>query len=273
MGGEFWELTPHNFDLAFHQLLNPHRRGPIQETGPEVMPTPRDAADALLSQLATEALALDAAISAQDAHATAAITRMMNSLVSILETCWPQSRLAAELGNLKRHISFPAKYAPLGEWARIEHDPKDCQSDIAGLRKQLASVPQWIPPTIEGEVLSLAPGSERELALEAVVCLQAGANRGAIVLAGLAMETRARSIYQHATGTDPMPLTFYDVIDALDKLAKASKIGAAELPAIDIVRLYRNLAAHPNEFAEADYVAPQIVALAIGLIKRPARQP
>jgi hypothetical protein len=237
------------------------------------MPTPSDAIDAVLSQLTNEALCLDVAVSAKDAYATAAITRVMNSLVSILETCWPQSRLAAELGNLKRHMSFPEKYAPRGEWARIEHDPKDCLSDIAGLRKQLASVPQWIPPTIEADALSLPPGSERELALEAVVCLQAGANRGAIVLAGLAMETRARSIYQHATGTDPMSLTFYDVIDELDKLTKASKIGAVELPAIDIVRLYRNLAAHPNKFVEADFVAPQIVGIAIGLLKRPASQP
>jgi hypothetical protein len=231
------------------------------------MPTPSDAAHAVLTQIATEAKNLDAAVTRHDAAATAAITRTMNSLVSILETCWPQSRLSAELGNLKRHIQFPEKYAPRGEWGRIAADPKDCQNDIAGLTKQLASEPQWIPPTLEADVLALPPGGERDLALEAVVCLQAGANRGAIVLAGLASETMARRIYQDTTHSDPKNLTFYDVIDRLDDLEKANKIQTAELPVINLVRLYRNLAAHPAEFAEADFVAPSIVALAAGLLK------
>jgi hypothetical protein len=231
------------------------------------MPTPRDAADAVLGQLLTEAQSLDAAVSRHDVAASAAITRTMNSLVSILEMCWPQSRLLADLGNLKRHISFPEKYAPRGEWERIGSDPKDCLKDIAGLKKQLTAEPQWVPPTLEADALALAPGAERELALEAVVCLQAGANRGAIVLAGLAMETRAREIYLRSTGTDSKGLTFYEVIDELDDLEKAKKVGSAELRVIDLVRLYRNLAAHPNDFAEADFIAPGIVAIAVGLLK------
>jgi hypothetical protein len=231
------------------------------------MPTPRDAADAVLTHLVTAAQSLDEAVGRHDAAATAAITRSMNSLVSILETCWPQSRLIPDLGNLKRHISFPEKYAPRGEWDRIVGDPRDCVKDVSGLKKQLTSEPQWVPPTLEADVLALPPGAERELALEAVVCLQAGANRGAIVLAGLAMETSALGIYQQSTGTNPTGLKFYEVIDELDDLAKENKIRAAELPVIDLVRLYRNLAAHPTDFAEADFIAPQIVAIAVGLLK------
>jgi hypothetical protein len=236
------------------------------------MPTQREAADAVLTQLATEAQNLDVAVTGRDAAATAAITRTMNSLVSILETCWPQSRLAAELGNLKRHIQFPEKYAPRGEWDRIARDPKDCQNDIAGLKKQLTSEPQWIPPTLEAEILALPAGAERDLALEGVVCLQAGANRGAIVLAGLAMEARVRLIFQRLTGADPKKLTFYEVIDELDDLAKASKVSAGELPVIDLVRLYRNLAGHPSDFKDADFIAPQIVALAAGLLRGQSKQ-
>lgn len=232
-----------------------------------VMPTPTEAADAILEQLATEAVSLDAAVTKHDAAATSAITRTMNSLVSILETCWPQARLTTELGNLKRHIQFPEKFAPRAEWDRITRDPKDCQNDIAGLKKQLNAASQWVPPTLEAEVLALPHGTERDLTLEAVACLQAGANRAAIVLAGLAMESRARRIYEQATGTDSKDLSFYEVVDQLDDLEKANKITRSAVPVVDIVRLYRNFAAHPGKFVEADFVAPQIVAITTGLLK------
>lgn len=100
---------------------------------------PGSAADRILNTLRTLAGQLQTSVLNQDSNSVKATCAQMGALVEILEALSiPEA--APELSNLKRHIRFPERYAPAGEWGRIGSDPTDCIRDIGEIEARVAAV-------------------------------------------------------------------------------------------------------------------------------------
>ncbi len=148
----------------------------------------------------------------------------------------------------------------------MSRDPTDCLADLAGLSSQLALVAGRIRPGLRVRVEGLPVGPDRDYALEALASLGAAANRAAIATAGAAMETRARRMYESVVGQPSGGLKFYEVIDELEARDATGAIRQIDIPALGILRVYRNLTAHPTDFPNPDSVAPALVELACELL-------
>jgi hypothetical protein len=217
---------------------------------------------AVIERLRGLAGRLEVSAQKQDTNEVVALASQMDSYVQLLELSWPTSDPGDELGNLKRHIRFSGRYAAQGKWAEMRSDPTDCLTDLAGLSTRLALVAGRIRPGLRARVEGLPDGPERDFASEALASLGAGASRAAITCAGAAMETRARKLYETVVGQPPGRLTFYEVIDELEARQATGGIGQIDVPVLSILRVYRNLTAHPTDFPNPDSVAPALVELA-----------
>lgn len=103
------------------------------------MPGQTAITEAILEQLRVQAGHLVTAVASKDVPGTLSICSQMESLVKLLEVSWPSVGLYPDLDNLKRHIRFPARYAPRGRWDEAAADPQDCLRDIANLTARFAS--------------------------------------------------------------------------------------------------------------------------------------
>lgn len=225
-----------------------------------------EVASAIIDRLRSLAGQLVAIAAKQDTKEVVAIASQMESYADLLELSWPTPEPGDDLENLQRHIRFSSHYGAQGKWAEMSRDPTDCLTDLAGLSSRLALVAGRIRPGLRARVEGLPGGSDRDYALEALASLGAGANRAAITAAGAAMETRARSIYATAVGQPSNGLTFYKVIEELETREKGGAIHQIDLPALGILRVYRNLTAHPTDFPNPDSVAPALVELSCEIL-------
>lgn len=220
-----------------------------------------EVASVIIDRLRTLAGQLVAAAAKQDTNEVVTIASQMESYAQLLELSWPTPEPGDDLGNLQRHIRFSSRYGAQGKWAEMTGDPTDCLTDLAGLSSRLALVAGRIRPGLRTRVEGLPEGPDRDYALEALASLGAGACRAAITAAGAGMETRARSIYASVVGQPSSGLTFYKVIEELEAGEKNGAIRQIDLPVLGILRVYRNLTAHPTDFPNPDSVAPALVEL------------
>jgi hypothetical protein len=221
-----------------------------------------EVASAIIDRLRALAGQLVAAASKQDAREVVAVASQMESYAELLELSWPTPEPGADLANLQRHIDFSIRHGAKGKWTEMSRDPTDCLADLAGLSSQLALVAGRIRPGLRARVEGLPGGPDRDYALEALASLGAGACRAAITTAGAAMETRARRTYESVVGQPSGGLKFYEVIDELEARDANGAIRQIDIPALGILRVYRNLTAHPTDFPNPDSVAPALVELA-----------
>lgn len=221
---------------------------------------------AIIDRLRTLAGQLVAAAARQDATSVVSVASQMYSYAEILELSWPTPDPGDHLGRLKRHIDFSRRRAAEGKWADMVRDPTDCLADLAALSSRLAIVASRIRAGLRARVEGLPEGPERDYALEALVSLGAGANRAAITSAGASMEGRARKLYASLVGRPSRGISFYVVIDELEERSKGGAIRQMDLPVLGILRVYRNLTAHPEDFPNPDAVAPALVELACEIL-------
>jgi hypothetical protein len=80
------------------------------------------------------------------------------------------------------------------------------------------------------------------------------------------METRARRTYESVVGHPSGGLKFYEVIDELEARDAKGAVRQIDIPALGILRVYRNLTAHPTDFPNPDSVAPALVELACEIL-------
>lgn len=225
-----------------------------------------EVASAIIDRLRSLAGQLVAAAAKQDTNEVVEIASQMASYAQLLELSWPTPEPGDDLEALQRHIRFSTRYGAQGKWTDMSTDPRDCLTDLAGLSSRLALVSGRIRPGLRARVEGLPGGSDRDYALEALASLAAGANRAAITVAGAAMETRARSIYASVVGQPSSGLTFYEVIGELETREAKGAIRKVDLPVMGTLRNYRNLTAHPTDFANPESVAPALVELACEIL-------
>jgi hypothetical protein len=197
-----------------------------------------------------------------DVDETVSIAAQMESYAELLGMSWPTPDPGDDLQNLKRHVRFSGRHGARGNWDEMRSDPTDCLTDLAGLSSRLAIVSGRIRLGLRERVEALPPGPERDFATEALVALGAGANRAAITSAGAAMESRARRTYAAVTGGDSGGMPFFEVIRELESRETTGGVRQIDLQILGILRVYRNLCAHPTDFLNADSVAPALVELA-----------
>jgi hypothetical protein len=225
-----------------------------------------EVASAIIDRIRSLAGQLVAAAAKQDAGEVVAVAAQMESYAELLELSWPTPEPGDDLGNLQRHIRFSSRYGAQGKWADMSRDPTDCLTDLAGLSSRLALVAGRIRPGLRARVEGLPSGPDRDYALEALASLGAGACRAAITTAGAAMETRARRTYESVVGHPSGGLKFYEVIDELEARDASGAVRQIDIPALGILRVYRNLTAHPTDFPNPDSVAPALVELACEIL-------
>lgn len=100
---------------------------------------PVSAAARTLDRLRLLAGQLASSVASRNQARSVDLCHQMDTLADILDALSIPGA-ASDLAKLRRHIRFPARYAPTGQWDKIESDPSDCLTDLAGLESKLAEV-------------------------------------------------------------------------------------------------------------------------------------
>jgi len=222
---------------------------------------------AILERLQSLSTQLSLSVAKKDEAMTKSTSDQMKSFLGVLELSWPAPELPRNFGDLRRHLEFVDYYTLRKNWEWVESNSTDCPKDLAALNAHLVPLEGRSRPRLRAEVDALPPSPARPLALEAIAALEAGAYRAAIVAAGASLESLARRTYEAATKRKSKGLDFNEVIKELEGLPVGG-LGKEELAIVDLLRLYRNLTAHPSEFQNPEGFAPPLVELACNMLRQ-----
>lgn len=140
-------------------------------------------------------------------------------------------------------------------------DLKNVEEEILRLEKVLMGGISGIEDNLE----FIKDSPTKSYIEESYQCLQAGAFRASIVMAGCALESMVRTIYQQTKGSDSSKLPFSKVIEIL---AEDHHLKADQSAIVNVCRSFRNLTGHPSDFRATKEEASSLISLTIEQLKK-----
>lgn len=166
--------------------------------------------------------------------------------------------------GLQRHARFVELYLDRQNERYVRSNLASLHNDAAHLRAELA--PSMATPIgdLGINVEQLPEGPPKCSLKEAIKNYLAGAFGSAIVSAVNALEGYLRSLRQQRLNINAGR---GKLVDVLDDLEKGSVLTKAEAPLAQLVRLYRNYAAHPSGFVAAAEDARMVIQFVFRKLK------
>jgi hypothetical protein len=127
----------------------------------------------------------------------------------------------------------------------IRGNVRSLHRDTLALRSKCASAISSPDPQLVGKPVELPWGPFKRQYVEAVASFGAGAYGPAIVSAVSSLEGALRGLYKRKFARNSGDLDFKSVVE---KLEMEGHLTRAEAPLLQVLRLFRNLTAHPAEF-------------------------
>ncbi len=147
--------------------------------------------------------------------------------------------------SLQRHVRFISVYLDRSDLRMIRSNVRSLRPDMVALRAKCASALPPPDPALVGKPVELPAGPFKRQYAEAVASFGAGAFGPAIVSAVTSLEGLLRDLFKTKFGYESKDLDFKSVVD---KLESQGHLTRSEAPLLQILRLFRNLTAHPAEF-------------------------
>ncbi len=221
----------------------------------------------LLDRLKELSYEIQTSIAQQDFVSAGFAWQQIETLVGLLEMSWPSVSAPKEIGELRRHCYFIGYYIPRRNSEMIQSNAQDCSTDLGKLELALDPLRLMSRPGLLARVQSLPESLSKVYALEAISALEVGAYRAAIVTAGASLEDFARRSYETAFGNPSKDLDFNEVIEKLEQTPHG-RLKAETIATLHMLRVYRNLTAHPSDLKDPEGYAAPLVELACKALER-----
>jgi hypothetical protein len=188
-----------------------------------------------------------------------ALTRTANDLLP-MENKKPKSAFR----QLQAHVRFVGVYLGKGDLPFIRSNCASLRTDLIRLRAELASgLASAESPTLVN--IEKLPGSPEKTSLRAALRnFEAGTYASAIVSAVNCLEGYLRGLRQRSL---KIPAGEGRLIDVLDQLQTGGVLTRSEAPLMQVLRLYRNAAAHPSEFSPSADEARMVILFVFSKVK------
>ena len=194
-------------------------------------------------------------------HRTEPVLAGVRSLGDVL----PEDLKKGPFRNLQKHVRFIVLYTERNDLRMVSGNVRSLRPDTLALRIKCASALPSPDPQLVGKPIELSEGPFKRQYVEAVASLGVGAFGPAIVSAVTSLEGVLRALFKRKFGRDSGSLDFKTVVD---KLESEGHLTRAEAPLLQILRLFRNLTAHPADFTPSredaimvlNYVFPRLKA-------------
>jgi hypothetical protein len=147
--------------------------------------------------------------------------------------------------NLQKHVRFVEIYTRKADIRMVRGNVRSLRPDTLALRAKCASTLPSPDPALVGKAVELTSGPYKRQYVDAVASFGAGAFGPAIVSAVSSLEGLLRDLFKRKFGRDSSEFDFKSVVD---KLETEGHLTRAEAPLLQVLRVYRNLTAHPADF-------------------------
>jgi len=148
--------------------------------------------------------------------------------------------------NLQRHTRFVGYYTERANLRMVRGNVRSLRPDTLALRTRCVSAVSPLDAQLVGTPVELPAGPFKHQYVDAVASFGAAAYGPAIVSAVSSLEGVLRDLYKRKFGHDADSLRFSSVVD---KLESEGHLTRAEAPLLQILRLFRNLTAHPADYS------------------------
>jgi len=170
--------------------------------------------------------------------------------------------------ELCKHASFMQRYAFernisyfKSNFGSLIIDLKNVREEIERLGKNLITESKTILPNLD----FITDVDQRSYIEESNKCLQVGAYRASVVMAGCALESMVRATYKETKNQDSSKLPFSRVIQVLEEEKRLSPDQSA---IVSICRSFRNLTGHPSGFKSTKEDSSGILSLTIEQLRK-----
>jgi hypothetical protein len=201
--------------------------------------------EALLDELDSAVSLLQLVASNDDLDEIRRRTEPVLAGVRSLGDILPENLKKGAFRSLQKHVRFVGLYTERNDLRMVRGNVRSLRPDMLALRTKCASVIPAPDPALIGGPIELPPGPYKRQYVDAVASFGAGAFGPAIVSAVCSLEGLLRDLFKRKFGRDSGGLDFKSVVD---KLEVEGHLTRAEAPLLQVLRLFRNLTAHPAEF-------------------------
>ncbi len=201
--------------------------------------------EALLDDLDSAVGLLLAAVDTDDVDEIRRRTEPVLASARALGDALPNDLKKGPFRNLQRHVRFVGLYADRNDLRMVSGNIRSLRPDTLALRSRCASI---IPPDpqLVGKPIELPSGPFKRQYVEAVASFQAAAYGPEIVSAVTSLEGLLRALFKRKFSHESGDINFKSVVD---KLGAEGHLSGAEAPLLQILRLFRNLTAHPADYS------------------------
>jgi hypothetical protein len=221
--------------------------------------------ETLLDDLDSAVISLQSSIETSDLEEIRRRTEPVLAGVRSLGDVLSEDLKKGPYRNLQRHVRFVEFYTGKKDIRMVRGNVRSLRPDMLALRTQCASTLLSPDPALVGKPVELPAGPFKRQYVEAVASFEAGAFGPAIVSAVTSLEGVLRNLFKRKFNSDSADLDFKAVVDRLESEGHLTRV---EAPLLQVLRLFRNLTAHPAEFAPSredammvlNYVFPRLRA-------------
>lgn len=226
-----------------------------------------DVTRAIVRRLRSLSTDLLAQIASRNSATVTQTTSQMLELSDLLPLCAPTIETLPASSDLTRHLKFVLHFTPKSNWDWALSNARDADNDIGKLEKSVEKLSEGVRPALRDLVAGLPPGDAKDLAEEAVAALGVHAYRAAIVCAGASLESIVRESWEGAFNKRSKRIPLNTLISDLEGLTHG-ELAKDKAAVVHMVRIYRDLTAHPSEFKDAEANAPPLVELACNMLRQ-----
>jgi hypothetical protein len=221
--------------------------------------------EALLDDLDSAVTLLQSAADSDDLGEIGRRIEAVLAGVRSLGDLLPETLKKGPYRNLQRHVRFVGYYIERTDLRMVRGNVRSLRPDTLAVRTKCASAVSSPEAPLVGKPVELPSGPFKRQYVDAVASFGAGAYGPAIVSAVTSLEGVLRDPHKRKLGRDSGDLHFKSVVD---KLESEGHLTRSEAPLLQILRLFRNLTAHPAEFSPTkedaimvlNYVFPRLRA-------------
>jgi len=221
--------------------------------------------EALLDDLDSATAALQSVVDSDDLEEIRRRTETVLAGVRSLGDVLPQDLKKGAYRSLQKHVRLAGLYIDRKDLRMVRGNVRSLRPDTLALRTRCSAVFPSPDPALVGKPVELPSGPFKRQYVDAVASFEAGAFGPAIVSAVTSLEGLLRGLYKSRFSRESSGVDFKSVVD---KLEAEGQLTRAEAPLLQVLRLFRNLTAHPAEFAPTredaimvlNYVFPRLKA-------------
>jgi len=201
-----------------------------------------------------------------DWHAILLIVGELKSWIRALKEAWPDETDKKSLVKLEQTGVFLERYAEQKNARMVTSNATSLKASYMKVREEVLRMARlYSYSDLFGNLEDIPECPSRDYLDEACRSISVGSPRAAIVMAGCAMESEIRRIFESSSGKSSKKMHFASVVENLE--TKGSLTPNQEA-IISICRTYRNLTAHPSEFKTSEQEARSIIQLAFEQLKK-----